>query len=258
MKRFFLTAMIGLLTLPTLAMSDIITQWNFNSNPPDNNTATGTLTPSTGSGTISLIGGTTATFAGGTLAPSASTDPAPTDNSAWNVTNFAAGGNHTRGIQGFVNTTGYTNISVRWDQRHSNSASKFVAFFYTLDNGTTWTQAAGSMLTAGTVNGTLNPTDDSINGDYFEGGSGDRFHNLRNVNLSSIGLAGNNSGFGFRVVASFGPSASSYTGTTGAFATNGTWRFDMFTVEGTAIPEPAAASLLGLLSLALVGYRRRS
>lgn len=259
MKRLFLTAMIGLLTLPTLAMGDIITQWNFNSNPPDGNTSTGTLTPSTGAGSIGLFGGTTATFAGGILTPSASTDPAPAaDNSAWNVTTFApTAANMSRGIEGFVSTSGYTNIKVRWDQRHSNSSSRFVAFFYTLDGGANWTQATNSMLTAGTVNGTLNPSDDSVNGDYFEGGSGDRFHNLRTVDLSSIGGAGNNFGFGFRVLAAYGPTASSYTGTNGAFAATGTWRFDMFTVEGTAIPEPTAASLLGLLSLALVGYRRR-
>ncbi len=259
MKRFFLTAMIGLLTLPTLAMGDIITQWNFNSNPPDSNTSTGTLTPSTGSGSIGLIGGTSATFAGGILTPSASTDPAPAaDNSAWNTSTYAVTApNMSAGIEGFVDTTGYTNITVRWDQRHSNTSSRFVAFFYTTDGGTTWAQATNPMLTAGTVNGTLNPNDDSIEGDYFRGGSGDRFHNLRTVDLSTISLAGDNPNFGFRVVAAYGPSASAYTGTTGTFNAGGTWRFDMFTIEGTAIPEPAAASLLGLLSLALVGYRRR-
>lgn len=66
-----------------------VAQWNFNSTPPDANTGTGVTTPSTGSGTASLVGGTTATFASGD-AGTGSTDPATGDDSGWNVTAFPA------------------------------------------------------------------------------------------------------------------------------------------------------------------------
>ena len=39
------------------AYADLITQWNFNSVPPDGSTSTGTNVPSVGYGTAVLIGG---------------------------------------------------------------------------------------------------------------------------------------------------------------------------------------------------------
>src|ERR1039457_5887475 len=43
----------------------VFAQWNFNSVTPDTNVGTGTILPSAGSGTASLVGGVTATFATG-------------------------------------------------------------------------------------------------------------------------------------------------------------------------------------------------
>ncbi len=261
MKRFFVAALAVVLALPAVAMSDVITQWDFNFGN-DANSATGTTAPSLGAGTISNIGGTTTTFAGGTLTPSQSTDPNQgPDNSAWNLTNFSSTTQLVSGLQGNVSTAGYQNIVVSWDQRHSNSSSKYVAFRYTLD-GINWTQVTNSaLLTAGTLSGTPNPGPDSVDpSGLFVGGSGDRFHNQRSVNLSSIVGVANNPLFGFQVLSAFDPNTvNTFTGTNGTFTTGGTWRFDMVTVSGDlipVIPEPSSLCVLGLLGLAGLLRRR--
>ncbi|MFV9503854.1 MAG: ExeM/NucH family extracellular endonuclease [Oscillochloridaceae bacterium umkhey_bin13] len=192
-----------------------ITQWNFNSLTPDANTGTGTTDPALGTGTASLVGGTTATFASGS-ANGGSTDPAGTnDNSGWNVSTFAAQGteNEQRGVQFNVSTVGFENIVVNWDQRHSNTSARHVRFQYSTD-GTTFTNL-----------GTL-----------FEASSGDAWFNGRSLSLSGITGVNNNPNFAFRIVAAFEPSTSSYAAATNTstYAAGGTWRFDMVTVTGEA------------------------
>jgi hypothetical protein len=110
------------------ATTTIITQWTFNSPTPDGNTATGTTDPAIGSGTASLVGGTTATFASGD-AGTGSSDPATGDDSAWNTTTYAPQGtqDRQRGAQFAVSTVGYQNIRFSFDLRHSNTAANTVA-----------------------------------------------------------------------------------------------------------------------------------
>ncbi|MBX2929629.1 MAG: DUF3616 domain-containing protein [Saprospiraceae bacterium] len=200
--------------------AQIITQWNFNSVPADASTSTGSTAPNVGAGTVSLAGGTTATFASGT-ANGGSTDPALMDNTGYNITAFAAQstGDRSRGIQFLLSTVGYNNIQVSWDQRHSNTAPRHVQLQYTADGGITWTDA----------------------GALFEGTAGDMWFNGRSVDLSAIPAAGNNANFGIRIVAAFDPaSGTSYTAsnTSSSYATSGTWRFDMVTISGTPLPAP--------------------
>jgi len=233
------------------ARADVVTQWNFNSTNDDGSATTGTTTPSVGDGSVSLIGNTTADFAGGTLNPSQSTDPAAgPNNSAWNVRTFSSVTQFTDGIQANVSTAGFSDIVISWDQRTSNSSSKYLAFFYSTD-GSNWVQATGDLFTAGTISGTLNPAGDSVVGNLFVNGSGDRFHNQRSVNLSSIAAVNDNSNFAFRILSAFNPDTGVFTGTNAGFASTGTWRFDMLTVSGiTAIPEPSSMMVLGGLGLA--------
>ncbi len=68
----------------------IITLWDFNSNPPDNNTSTGTLLPGLGAGTAASVG--TATNSLNSNVAPVSFDPNLTDNSKWRLGQFPAQG----------------------------------------------------------------------------------------------------------------------------------------------------------------------
>jgi endonuclease/exonuclease/phosphatase family metal-dependent hydrolase len=205
----------------------IIAQWNFNSASPDTNVATGVTSPAIGSGTTALVGGATATFATGSGG-----DPASfgSDNSAWNTTSYpaATANNKTAGVQFNVSTAGKENIVVSWDERVSNTGSKYVRLLYTT-NGTTFVDF---------------PTATSINAATI-------FESKTN-NLSGFVGVNNNSDFAFRIAAEFESSAantsnSNYVGAAGSYGTSGTVRFDMVTVIGTTItgsnPPPTAAVL---------------
>lgn len=219
-----------------VAPAKTITQWNFNSPSPDSNTNSGSTLPSVGSGSVAPIGGTTATFAGST----GSSDPAAGDNSGYQLTDFPAqgAGNKAAGLRWLVSTSGYKDIVVKWDLRHSNAAANTARFQYTTDATIAtpvWVDYAPAFVSS--VSGTPPWTLD------------------RTADLSAITSMNNNTKAGFRVVAEFAtPNAYAPASTSSAYASNGTWRFDMVTVSGTTIPEPATLTVLGLAGMAL---RRR-
>jgi len=222
----------------TAAASAQIAQWNFNSVPADANTGTGTTLPNIGSGTIATIGGVTSSFSSGD-ATGGSTDPVTGDDSGWQTTSYAAQGTNpgTAGIEAFVSTVGFQDIVVSWDQRLSNTSSRFFQFQYTLDGATF--SAAG------------------LAGDgIFEATSGgDFWYNGRTVDLTAVAGASNNASFGFRIVSVFDPAlgnAYSASTSTSSYASTGTSRFDMVTV----VPAPGALALLGLGGMALSRRRR--
>jgi endonuclease/exonuclease/phosphatase family metal-dependent hydrolase len=205
----------------------VIALWNFNSVSPDASVGTGVSSPSLGSGTAALIGGTTATFATGSGGDPAS---AGNDNSGWNTTSYpaATANNKTAGVQFNVSTVGKQSIVVTWDERVSNTGSKYARLQYTT-NGTTFVDfPTATAINAATV---------------FES---------KTNNLSGLVGVNNNPNFAFRIVAEFESSAantsnSNYVGAAGAYGTTGTVRFDMVTVIGTTIsasnPPPVAATL---------------
>jgi hypothetical protein len=205
----------------------IIAQWNFNSATPDTNVGTGITTPSIGSGAAALIGGTTATFATGSGGDPASSG---SDNSGWNPTSYpaATANNKTAGVQFSASTVGKQNIVISWDERVSNTGSKYVRLQY-ITNGAAFFDF---------------PTTTSINAaTVFES---------KTNNLSGFAGVNNNPNFAFRIVAEFESSAantvnSNYVGASGSYGTGGTIRFDMVTVIGATIsasnPPPSAATL---------------
>lgn len=231
------SAIIASALLAATANAGIITQWNFNDG--DGSTGTGTTSTAIGTGLASLVGGATATFASGNSG-TGSSDPEGADDAAWNLSSWAAQstGSGTRGARFDVSTVGFQNIVVTWDNRHSNTSSKFVRFEYTTDGST--------FSTAGVANGGV-----------FEASAGDTWFNTRSVDLSSIVGVANNASFGFRVVSIFAPGTSAYaTSNPGSsYGTAGTFRFDMVTINGV-IPSPASAALMSLGVLA-IGRRRR-
>lgn len=225
---------------PATALADVITQWNFNSTPSDGSTSTGVTVPSIGSGTASLLGGVTATFASG-AANGGSSDPATADNSGWNTTGYATQGqgNKTRGAQFAVSTVGFESIVLSYDLRHSNTSARHELVQYSLDG--------------------LNFVDFTT----FSGAAGDTWFKNRTVDLSGIAGVADNASFAFRVVATFAPGTSQYAPSQSSsnYGANGTWRFDMVTVSGTPVtpvPEPETYALLlaGLLTVAFVARRR--
>ncbi|MBC7606640.1 MAG: hypothetical protein H7199_06760, partial [Burkholderiales bacterium] len=114
-----------------------ITQWNFNgasaTTVPGGTTAP---TPIIGTGSATLVGGTTATFASG-ISSGGSTDPVITvpENYGWNTTNYAALGleSKQRGVQFDVSTLGFQGITFKFDQRLSNSSNNTYIAQYTTD-----------------------------------------------------------------------------------------------------------------------------
>jgi len=186
-----------------------ITQWTF-----DNDT----LTPAIGSGTATLVGGTTASFATGRVGPR------PPD-SGWNTTTYPAQGTNSRaaGAQFAVSTAGYENIIFSWDHRHSNTAANTVVLLYSTDGGATFSEAS-----------------------VYTANAGDAWFS-RSFDFSAIPAVNNNPNVIFRIVSSFAAGGSTYVASnpTSNYATTGTWRFDNVRVIGSALGSDAAPSVTG-------------
>ena len=200
----------------------VIAQWNFNSRVADTTATTGTTAPAFGGGNASLIGGATASYATGSAS-----DTASSDNSGWNVTTFPSQGtgNKTVGAQFRISTSGQENIVIRWDQRVSNSASKYSRLQYST-NGTAFTDFPTSIaMTAANV---------------FEAKASD---------LSGIAGVRDNPLFAFRLVSEWqstalGSGSAQYvTASSSGYGTGGTIRLDMVTVSGTSISLPDPVQL---------------
>jgi hypothetical protein len=174
---------------------------------------TGTTLPAVGSGTVSLVGGTTASFATGSTS-----DGTPTaDNSGWNTAGYpaATSGNKSAGVQFQVSTRGYSNIVVTWDQRVSTTASRYFRFLYTI-NGTDFTEVQPAISLVGS-------------NAFF----------AQSVSLVGVPGVDDNVNFGFRVLSEFertatGTGAEAYVAH-GNYGANGTVRFDAVRISGDAL-----------------------
>ncbi len=233
---------LAVLLCAPVASAAIVTQWTFEDD---------VITPSTGTGSASLLS-TTATFAAGSGG-----------GRGWNTTSYQAqgAGSGTAGVQFNIPTAGYSGLSLEFDHRASGTASRWAQIDYSLDGGTSW-----------------------VTGFWNNGGGlspHDEFYRFT-VDLSSVDGAADNPDFAIRIVSIFSPVAfdqnaaladfeadavymranaqASYTlggglGT-GDYAAGGTWRFDNVTLHGSVIPEPSAA-MLGLVGILGLLRRRR-
>ena len=134
-----------------------------------------------------------------------------------------------------VSTVGYEDITVSFDVRHSNTSSRYLQVQYTTD-GSSWIDL----------------------GEALDQNTGDAWFNGNSFDLSAINAVENNASFGLRVVAAFGP-AGGYLSSNPAntFASTGTLRYDMVTINGTQpVPEPATLAALGLGAMALIRRKR--
>lgn len=229
--RLLTAAVVAAVASAAPATAAVITQFNFNSPTPDGNTGTGTTTPNIGAGTIAVVGGVTSP---GFNSGVGSSDPAAADDSAYQTSTYPTQGmaNKTAGVEVAVSTVGMRNIMVTFDQRHSNTSSRFAQFQYSTD-GTTFTDF----------------------GDLFVGDTGDTWFNGRTVDLTGVAGVANNANFEFRIVAAFAPGTSEYTASrsTSAYGPTGTWRFDMVTVSGDLIPAAPVPAPAGLVLFSIGG-----
>jgi len=104
LSRLCLATCMTLSLITSASGVDIITRWTFEGDTTD---------PAIGSGTASLIGGTTASFAIGNGS-----------GRGWNTTSYPAQGtgSGTAGVQFMVSTLNYENIVISFDHRASGTA----------------------------------------------------------------------------------------------------------------------------------------
>lgn len=209
----------------------VLSKWIFDSVVPDANVTTGTTVPIIGSGTAVLGPSLTATYATGI--PNAGVN---LDNSGWNSVPFAgiplgigdppiSPTNplpKTRYVQYSVNTTGYTDIVVVWDQQYSSTSPNTTVLQYTT-NGTTWADA-----------------------NTFKASSATQY--TRVVTLPAD--AGGKANFAVRMAADVDATALDYkpADASATIGNGGTWRFDNVTFYGS-IPiggDAPIGSLKGL------------
>jgi hypothetical protein len=205
----YTTSSVATLTvLATPATS--LARWDFNAT----NTLVATAPdPSTGTGTASLLNHATAIFSSGTFS-----DPAGapgTANSGWNTSSYPPQGtsNKTAGVQFKVSTLSYQNIFLAWEQKHSDTASKYTRLQYTTD-GSTFVD--GDLITMTSTN----------NGWAFYASD-----------LSARAGINNNPNFAFRIVSEWeataiGNNNSNYAGSVTSYSAGGTIRFDLMSVFG--------------------------
>jgi len=183
-----------------------ISRWDFNFS---------SLSPSEGIGAVTLLASNTASFATGSYSDPAQID-APLYNSGWNTTGYplAGTGDGTGGILFYsIDTTGYKNLMLTWEQRHSNTASKYARLQYSA-NGVDFVDGPVITMTA---------TDNSYM--FFS------------CDLSSVPTINDNPLFAFQIVTIFestatGGGVSDYVGTAGNYGPNGTIRYDLVSVYG--------------------------
>ena len=205
MKKIFTFLAI---LLATMSFGQTISQWNF-----DNATPATAMLPTTGSGTFTIIGGVVDNLTN-SLMPAG--NPTATGNLGYSVKTFPVTltGSGTAGFQFNVSTVGYTDqISVSFDPRGSNTASRFQQYEYSINGGNTW-------ILIGNNGGLLTNT----------------FTSTPMVTVQLPINASNKSGFAFRIVSIFDPAGSDYSAvayaatTPSTYSAAGAWRIDNFTV----------------------------
>ncbi|MCO5053429.1 MAG: hypothetical protein M9920_14165 [Verrucomicrobiae bacterium] len=233
MKKLLLL-LLGTAVVNFTASADTIRQWDFNSVTFDA-PGLGTLRPNDQIGfPAQAIGGVGQQY-GQVSATTGSSDPNTLDNTHWRLgsltgvagTGFptATANNKTAGAQFHVNTSGYENIRITWDQENSATASRYWRWQYTL-NGTDWIDS-DSITTAS-----------SLDGFGVDDGTPAWVMGL-NADFSTISGANNNPDFGIRLVSEFESTATGsgndgYVANrvTSNYGTGGTLWLDMVTVTG--------------------------
>lgn len=189
--------------------------------------------PSTGTGSIALIGGATAGYAAGFTG---------NPDRALNTTNYpeANASPETAGIQVDVSTAAYSNIHISWNHKNSNTAANRLRLQYTI-NGNDWLN-----FEANESNATNTTGGNSIgfdNGLFIS--NSDAWY-VRSANFTDIQGANNNPDFAVRFVTAFPSGSNSYhaSNPTGTYGTGGTVRYDNLTFlhqDANTVASPVAS-----------------
>lgn len=232
MKTLILTLFLGAATV-LVAGAATVRLWDFNSPAFDGVPGTGTLRPGDAIGyPAESIGGVGNQF-GQVSVVSGSSDPNTLDNSHWRLGTIGTSGsfpvatnaNKTAGAQFRVNTSGYGNIQIKWDQENSATANRYWRLQYTT-NGTSWLDTT-SVIVANPL-GNPNPDTDTPT-----------WQLTLTVDFSALSGVSDNTNFGFRFVSEFesttpGGGTNAYVAnrTNSNYGVNGTLWLDMVTVTG--------------------------
>jgi hypothetical protein len=233
MKKLLLSLLLTS-TGSVLISAATVKQWDFNSLVFDGNPAIGIVRPNNGIGyPAESVAGVVNSF-GQVSTASGSSDPNTLDNTHWRLGSIANTGgfptatnaNKTAGAQFRVNSSGYTNLHLMWDQENSATASRYWRIQYTTNAGSIWLDTT-NLIVANPI-GTPNPDTDTPT--WLLGLTAD-FSALANVN--------DNTNFGFRFVSEFeltatGSGTNAYIAnrTNSTYGVNGTFWLDMVTITG--------------------------
>jgi hypothetical protein len=184
-----------------------ITQWDFDAS---------NLTPTIGSGTITIIGGVEENIQTGTGAcncPFVAGNPST--GKAYSIKTFPLAGTATgtAGFQFSLSTVGYSGLTLTFDPRGSGTSSKWQQYEYTTD-GSTWNVIGNN------------------------GGALVNSFGTTPISVTLPAACDNQSGFGFRIVSIFDPAGSDYASVTGgatAYSAAGAWRVDNVKFSGNTL-----------------------
>ncbi len=226
--NLFYTLAAAVLFSAASQAQNTLAQWVFNG--ADANSIAGGISspsPSTGAGSLEIVGTPTSSFAAGVNGSGVgSSDPETTSppNFAWATTNYplSGTGNKQNGIQINVSTVGYSDITLRFDQRLSNKAANTYVVQYTTDRtvpSPVWNDAQTFTFTPAAT------------------GTGDTWYNLRTVDLTGFAELNNNANAALRIVSAFDPIGGNYLASTATstYDPTGTVRFDMVTVTAATV-----------------------
>ena len=176
------------------------TEWTF----------TGTIFPSTGSGTASAVN----VLAGSPVG-------------YWATARYPdqGTGNKTAGVQFSVSTALYADISLTWRENHGGTSPNTTVLQYTTD-GNNWIDAQTFVTTQSET--------------WIS----------RSFDFAAIPTVNRNESFAVRIVAAFAAGGGEYVATQSgrSYAISGVIRFDDIAFFGEQIPAPGTCAALGILA----------